>query len=149
MKIIPVIMCGGSGTRVWPESRESLPKQFIPLVGETSTFQSIVKMLADRATFEEPIVITNIDYRFRAAEQLQEIGASGAIVLEPMRRDSGAAVATAAVLAAKTAPDAVVAVLAADHVFGDGSAFIALCRQAGESAKNGAIVTFGVKPDHA
>ncbi len=149
MKIIPVIMCGGSGTRVWPESRESLPKQFIPLVGETSTFQSIVKMLADRTTFDEPIIITNIDYRFRVAEQLQEIGATGMIVLEPIRRDSGPAVATAAILAAKAAPDAVVAVLAADHVFGDGKAFMELCREAGESAKKGAIVTFGVKPDHA
>jgi mannose-1-phosphate guanylyltransferase/mannose-6-phosphate isomerase len=147
--IIPVIMCGGSGTRVWPESRESLPKQFIPLVGEISTFQAIVKILSDRAIFEAPIVITNIDYRFRAAEQLQEIGAKGTVVLEPMRRDSGPAVAAAAVLAARTAPDSIVAVLAADHVFGDGARFAALCRQAGEAAAKGVIVTFGVTPDHA
>jgi mannose-1-phosphate guanylyltransferase/mannose-6-phosphate isomerase len=149
MKIIPVIMCGGSGTRVWPESRESLPKQFIPLVGETSTFQAIVEMLSDRTVFEEPIVITNVEYRFRVAEQLQEIGVRATIVLEPMRRDSGPAVATAAVLAAKIAPDAVVAVLAADHVFRDGRRFAELCREAAEAAGKGAIVTFGIKPDHA
>ena len=147
-RLIPVIMCGGSGTRVWPESRESMPKQFIPLIGETSTFQAIVRILSDRAIFEEPIVVTNIDYRFRVAEQLQEIGAKGTIVLEPMRRDSGPAVAVAAVLASRVAPDSVVAVLAADHVFGDGAAFAALCREAGEAAAQGAIVTFGVKPDY-
>jgi mannose-1-phosphate guanylyltransferase/mannose-6-phosphate isomerase len=147
-KIIPVIMCGGSGTRVWPESRESLPKQFIPLIGETSTFQSVVKILSDRAVFETPIVLTNIDYRFRVAEQLEEIGAEGRIVLEPMRRDSGPAVAAAAALAARAAPDAVVAVLAADHVFSDGKRFADLCQEAGEAAALGAIVTFGVKPDH-
>src|SRR5579872_3816960 len=123
MKLIPIILCGGSGTRVWPESRESLPKQFISLIGERSTFQSIVQVLSDRTIFEEPIVITNIDYRFRAAEQLQEIGAQARIVLEPMRRDSGPAVAAAAALASQIAPDAVAAVLAADHVFEDGKAF--------------------------
>jgi mannose-1-phosphate guanylyltransferase/mannose-6-phosphate isomerase len=147
-KIIPVIMCGGSGTRVWPESRESLPKQFIPLIGETSTFQSIVKILGDRAVFETPIVLTNVDYRFRVAEQLEEIGAEGLVALEPTRRDSGPAVAVASALAAQTAPDAVVAVLAADHVFNDGKRFVQLCKEAGEAAARGAIVTFGVKPDH-
>ncbi|HLW90230.1 MAG TPA: mannose-1-phosphate guanylyltransferase/mannose-6-phosphate isomerase [Roseiarcus sp.] len=147
-KIIPVIMCGGAGTRVWPESRESLPKQFIPLIGETSTFQSIVKILDDRTIFEEPIAIANIDYRFHVAEQLEEIGAKATIVLEPTRRDSGPAVATAAILAARATPDAVVAVLAADHVFSDGKRFAELCREAGEAAARGLIVTFGVKPDH-
>jgi mannose-1-phosphate guanylyltransferase/mannose-6-phosphate isomerase len=66
-------MCGGSGTRVWPESRESLPKQFIPLIGDRSTFQSIVGAVGDRAIFEPPVVITNFDYRFRVAEQLIEV----------------------------------------------------------------------------
>ena len=74
-KILPVIMCGGAGTRVWPESRESLPKQFIPLVGDRSTFQSIVSLLGDRTIFAPPVVITNFDYRFRVAEQLEDIGA--------------------------------------------------------------------------
>jgi mannose-1-phosphate guanylyltransferase / mannose-6-phosphate isomerase len=74
-KIVPVIMCGGSGSRVWPESRESLPKQFISLIGERSTFQSIVGVVGDPAVFDPAVVITNFDYRFRVAEQLREIGA--------------------------------------------------------------------------
>jgi mannose-1-phosphate guanylyltransferase/mannose-6-phosphate isomerase len=147
-KIIPVIMCGGSGTRVWPESRESRPKQFISLIGEKSTFQSIVGVLGDREIFAEPIVITNNSYRFVVAEQLEEIGARATIVLEPMRRDSGPAVAVAASLAAGSDSQAVVAVLAADHVFGDSALFAELCREAGLAAAGGAIVTFGIKPDH-
>ena len=82
-------MCGGAGTRVWPESRESLPKQFIPLIGERSTFQNLLSILRDSSVFEPPIVITNHDYRFRVGEQMQEMGVKGEIVLEPMRRDSG------------------------------------------------------------
>ena len=147
-KILPVIMCGGTGSRVWPESRESLPKQFIPLIGEQSTFQTIAKILSDREIFEQPIVITNVDYRFQAAEQLAEIGIEATLVLEPVRRDSGPAVAVAAALAAKHAPDTVVALLAADHVYSDGALFARLCQEAGEEAAQGFIVTFGVKPDH-
>ena len=147
-KIIPVIMCGGSGTRVWPESRESRPKQFISLIGARSTFQAIVGVLSDRDIFAEPVVVTNVDYRFLAAEQLEEIGARATIVLEPSRRDSGPAVAVAAALAARSDPEAIVAVLAADHVFRDGALFARLCREAGEAAAAGAIVTFGIAPDH-
>ena len=147
-KILPVIMCGGSGTRVWPESRESLPKQFISLIGERSTFQSIVGVVGDGEVFERPVVITNFDYRFRAAEQLKEIGAEAAILLEPERRDSAAAVGAAAAWAAARDPDAIVAVLAADHVFKDEKGFARLCAQAGKAAEAGEIVTFGVKPDH-
>lgn len=147
-KILPVIMCGGSGTRVWPESRESRPKQFISLVGDRSTFQMIVDLLGDREIFAEPVVVTNVDYRFLVAEQLEEIGAKARIVLEPTRRDSGPAVAVAAALAAKSEPAAIVAVLAADHVFRDGPLFARLCQEAGLAAAAGSIVTFGVKPDH-
>ena len=96
---IPVIMCGGAGTRVWPESRETLPKQFIPLVGEQSTFQRIIAMISDPSVFEKPVVITNRAYRFLVAEQLAELGVAATIVLEPERRDSGPAVAAAAELA--------------------------------------------------
>jgi mannose-1-phosphate guanylyltransferase/mannose-6-phosphate isomerase len=147
-KILPVIMCGGSGTRVWPESRESLPKQFIPLIGDRSTFQSIVSVVGDRAIFEPPVVITNFDYRFRVAEQLKEIGAEATILLEPERRDSAAAVGAAAAWAAARDPRTLVAVLAADHVFKDGDKFARLCAQAGVAADAGEIVTFGVTPDH-
>ena len=147
-KILPVIMCGGSGTRVWPESRESRPKQFISLVGDRSTFQMIVDLLGDPQIFAEPVVVTNVDYRFLVAEQLEEIGAKARIVLEPTRRDSGPAVAVAAALAAKSEPAAIVAVLAADHVFRDGPLLARLCQEAGLAAAAGSIVTFGVKPDH-
>ncbi|MCI0600484.1 MAG: mannose-1-phosphate guanylyltransferase/mannose-6-phosphate isomerase [Beijerinckiaceae bacterium] len=139
-------MCGGAGTRVWPESRESLPKQFIPLVGALSTFQMVVEMLADSA-FETPIVISNHDYRFLVAEQLQLIKREARIVLEPVRRDSGPAVAVAAELAAQSGPDTIVAMLAADHVVRDRAGFVDLCKKAAEAAALGYIVTLGIKPD--
>ena len=146
-KIQPVIMCGGSGTRVWPESRETLPKQFIPLVGEKSTFQTTMQMLADPA-FETPIIISNKDYRFLLADQLREIGAEAEIILEPTRRDSGPAVAVAAGLAARRASDTVVVVLAADHVVRDRPGLVQLCKKAGDAAAEGYIVTLGIKPDN-
>ncbi len=143
--ILPVIMCGGSGTRVWPESRETLPKQFIPLVGEQSTFQMLVELLKDPA-FESPVILSNVDYRFLVLDQLRAIGADAKIVLEPMRRDSGPAVAVAAEIAAGRSPDQVVVVFAADHVVRDGKGLIALCKQAALAAADGAIVTLGIKP---
>ena len=146
MKILPIIMCGGTGTRVWPESRESLPKQFISLVGPHSTFQMATDMLAD-GMFETPIVISNHDYRFLVAEQLEKVKRQARIVLEPIRRDSGPAVAVAAELAAQSGPDTIVAVLAADHVVRDGEGFVALCKTAAEAAAQGYIVTLGIKPD--
>ncbi len=146
-KILPVIMCGGSGTRVWPESRESLPKQFIPLIGDRSTFQSIVGLLGDPSIFEPAVVITNFDYRFLVAEQLEEIGAQATILLEPERRDSAAAVGAAAAWAAGRDPETILAVLAADHVIREADKFAALCAQAGVAAASGEIVTFGVTPD--
>ena len=129
-KILPVIMCGGSGTRVWPESRESLPKQFIPLIGDRSTFQSIITVVGDAEVFERPVVITNFDYRFRVAEQLKEVGAEATVLLEPERRDSAAAVGAAAAWAAARDPKAIVAILAADHVFQNEKRFVELCVQA-------------------
>ena len=147
-KILPVIMCGGSGTRMWPESRESLPKQFIPVIGERSTFQSIVSLVGDPTLFEPAVVITNFDYRFRVAEQLAEIGAEATILLEPERRDSAAAVGAAAAWAATRDPITVVAVFAADHVFEDSQQFARLCARACDAAAAGEIVTFGIMPDH-
>jgi mannose-1-phosphate guanylyltransferase/mannose-6-phosphate isomerase len=147
-KIQPAIMCGGTGTRVWPESRESLPKQFLPLIGDRSTFQSIVALVRDRTVFQKPVVITNFDYRFRVAEQLKEVGADATILLEPERRDSAAAVGAATAWAAARDPKTIVAVLAADHVFKDGAKFVDLCAEASVAAAAGEIVTFGVTPDH-
>ena len=145
-KILPVIMCGGSGTRVWPESREALPKQFISLLGTQSTFQNALDMLRDRDLFEPAVVITNHDYRFLAAEQVGATGVEADIVLEPSRRDSGPAIAIATEIAFRRAPDTVVAVFAADHVIENRVAFKALCRAAAEAAAAGSIVTFGIEP---
>ena len=144
-KILPVIMCGGAGTRVWPESRETMPKQFIPLIGKSSTFQDAVRRVSD-PIFDTPIVITNRDYRFLVREQLEEIGAQAMVVIEPSRRDSGPAVAVAAELAAKRDPETVVAVFAADHVVLDQSGFLLTCAAAAAAAADGYIVTLGVTP---
>ena len=114
--LIPVIMCGGAGTRLWPVSRESMPKQFVPLIDERSTFQQVLGRIANANLFERPIVITNSDFRFIVAEQLRQCDIEADIVLEPSRRDSAMAVAVAAELAARREPQACVLVLAADHV---------------------------------
>src|SRR4051795_5373608 len=100
-QIIPVIMCGGAGTRLWPVSRETMPKQFVPLIGQGSTFQQVMARISDPEFFARPIVITNSDFRFIVAEQLRECGVGAEIVIEPLRRDSGPAVAVAAVLASE------------------------------------------------
>jgi mannose-1-phosphate guanylyltransferase/mannose-6-phosphate isomerase len=144
-KIIPVIMCGGAGTRVWPASRETMPKQFIALLGDRSTFQNTLLRLNPEA-FDAPVIVTNHDYRFRVQEQMAQVGVTGQIVLEPERRDSAAAVAIACEIAAARAPDAVVAVFAADHVVQNIEAFQALCVKAAEAAAEGHIVTLGITP---
>src|SRR5437762_6223425 len=145
-QIIPVIMCGGAGTRLWPVSRESMPKQFVPLVGQASTFQQVLGRISEPELFTRPIVITNADFRFVVAEQLRECGIEADIVLEPMRRDSGPAVAVCAVLAAERDRDALVLVLAADHVIRKPEEFRAACRRAAAVAAQRRIVTFGIAP---
>jgi mannose-1-phosphate guanylyltransferase / mannose-6-phosphate isomerase len=146
-QIVPVIMCGGAGTRLWPVSRESMPKQFVPLVGKDSTFQQVLGRIADPELFGRPIVITNTDFRFVVAEQLRESDVEADIVLEPMRRDSGPAVAVSAVLAAERGRDALVLVLAADHVIRKPDEFRAACQRAAAAAE-GRIVIFGIEPTH-
>ncbi|TVR10493.1 MAG: mannose-1-phosphate guanylyltransferase/mannose-6-phosphate isomerase [Salinarimonadaceae bacterium] len=147
-RITPLIMCGGAGTRLWPASRRNAPKQFINLLGSRSTFQDTVLRVADPDLFERPVVITNDEYRHMVADQLQAVGVEGEILLEPARRDSGPAIAAGAHLIAQGASDALVLVLAADHVVRHEAAFLAAVREAAEAAREGRIVTFGVKPDH-
>src|SRR6188508_443870 len=144
--LIPVLMCGGAGTRLWPVSRESMPKQFVPLIGERSTFQQTLARIADPALFARPIVITNTDFRFVVAEQLREIGVEADIVLEPEGRDSGPAVAVAAALAGQRSPERLVLVLPSDHHIPDAVDFGECCRQASPAALNGFIMTLGVSP---
>ncbi len=146
-KIVPLIMCGGAGTRLWPASREVRPKQFLPLFGARSTFQDTIVRVSDAGLFERPIVITNNAYRFMVSEQLAEIGFEADILLEPMRRDSGPAIAAGAAFAESRANDAVVLALAADHVVRDNAAFLAACREGLVAADAGRIVTFGVTPE--
>jgi len=148
-KIIPLIMCGGAGTRLWPASREVRPKQFLALFGTRSTFQETILRVSDASLFERPIVITNSAYRFMVAEQLAEIGFEADILLEPMRRDSGPAIAAGAAFAETRDSQAIVLALAADHVVADSAAFVAACREGLVAADAGRIVTFGIAPERA
>ena len=148
-RIIPLIMCGGAGTRLWPASREVRPKQFLPLFGTRSTFQDTLLRVSEPALFDRPIVITNTAYRFMVLEQLAEVGVEADILLEPVRRDSGPAIAAGAAFARIRDSDSVVLALAADHVVRDTAAFVAACRQGLVAADAGSIVTFGVQPERA
>ena len=103
-RIIPLIMCGGAGTRLWPLSREGRPKQFISLFGKHSTFQDTMLRVADRRVFDRPIVVTGVAYRFMVLEQMAELGLQADILLEPARRDSGPAIAAGAAFAMTRAP---------------------------------------------
>src|SRR6201986_775218 len=146
-RIIPLIMCGGAGTRLWPASREGRPKQFLPLFGTRSTFQDTLLRVSDAKLFERPIVITNAAYRFMVLEQLAEIGIEADVLLEPTRRDSGPAIVAGATFAEARNKDAVVLALAADHVVQDTPAFLAACREGLAAAESGRIVTFGITPE--
>lgn len=146
LRITPLILCGGAGTRLWPASREVRPKQFLPLFGPRSTFQDTIVRVSDRDLFDRPIVITNAAYRFMVQEQLAEIGCEADILLEPLRRDSGPAIAAGAAHAEQRDPGAVVLALAADHVVRDPAAFVESCRAGLTAAQAGRIVTFGVAP---
>src|SRR4029078_6828227 len=103
-RIIPLIMCGGAGTRLWPASRDVHPKQFLPLFGARSTFEDTLMRGSDPALFERPIVITTNAYRFMVLEQLAEIGREADVLLEPMRRDSGPAIAAGGAFFAVRSP---------------------------------------------
>ncbi|MGO4672789.1 mannose-1-phosphate guanylyltransferase/mannose-6-phosphate isomerase [Bosea sp. 2YAB26] len=147
-KIVPLVMAGGAGTRLWPLSRDTLPKQFIPLLGDgISTFQATLQRLHD-PRFDAPIVITNNDFRFIVAEQMLAIGIKGEIVLEPERRDSAAAVAVGSLLAEQRRAGAICAAFAADHVIQATAAFRDDCAIAAELAASGLIMTLGIPPTH-
>ncbi|MCX7313912.1 MAG: mannose-1-phosphate guanylyltransferase/mannose-6-phosphate isomerase [Alphaproteobacteria bacterium] len=146
-KIIPIILAGGAGTRLWPVSRDALPKQFLPLVGERSTYQDTLLRVAESNVFAPPIIITGADFRFFARRQAEDIGIDATVVIEPMRRDSGPAVAAAAALARSRDPDSVVLALAADHVILDVEEFRAACAAGLKAAELGRIVTFGITPN--
>jgi mannose-1-phosphate guanylyltransferase / mannose-6-phosphate isomerase len=143
--IVPVLLAGGAGTRLWPVSRDAYPKQFLPLVGERSTYQQALLRVAERTLFSQPIVVTAADFRFFARRQAEELGLEPRVVIEPARRDSGPAIATAALLARRHDPETIVLAMAADHVILDVEAFRAACMAGREAAAAGRIVTFGIR----
>ena len=144
--IIPVILSGGSGTRLWPVSRESFPKQFWPLVSELSLIQETAAR-AQRPGFAPPIVVCNQEHRFVVAEQLRGLGIQGArILLEPVGRNSAPAILAAALVVAETDPGAVLWMMAADAAIGDGEALHVALAAAVAAARAGHVATFGMKP---
>jgi len=145
-RITPLILAGGSGTRLWPVSRDAMPKQFMTLVGQKSTFQQALQRLGDTTLFAAPIVMTVGEFRFFVQHQAAEVGCTVTVVLEPERRDSGPAIAAGALVALQRDPDAVVLALAADHVILDTAAFHEACRRARDAADTGRVVTFGISP---
>jgi mannose-1-phosphate guanylyltransferase / mannose-6-phosphate isomerase len=143
--IVPVLLAGGAGTRLWPVSRDALPKQFLPLVGDRSTYQETLLRVKD-PLFAPPIVITGPNFHFFARRQAEDVGVEATVVIEPMRRDSGPAIAAATAVALQRDPKAVVLALAADHIILDVPQFRATCLVGREAADAGRIVTFGIKP---
>lgn len=147
-KIIPVILSGGTGTRLWPLSRQSYPKQLLPLAGERTMLQEAVLRARDPALFGAPLIIANTEHRFVIAEQLRAVGADDAgILLEPVGRNTAPAVAVAALRAVAADPDARILVMPSDHVITDGPGFAAAIRSAASAASTGALVLFGILPD--
>lgn len=146
--ITPVILCGGSGTRLWPLSRKSFPKQFVPLTGEKTLFQhSVLRTIGP--DFRAPIVITHADFRFVVTEQLAAIGVEpAAILIEPEGRNTAPAVLVASLQALALDPDAVVLLAPSDHVVPDVAAFQTAIRLGLEPAGRGQIVTFGITPTY-
>ncbi|PWC35736.1 mannose-1-phosphate guanylyltransferase/mannose-6-phosphate isomerase [Azospirillum sp. TSO22-1] len=145
--IIPVVLSGGSGSRLWPMSRETYPKQLLPLCSERSMLQETVQRVVDPARFAAPIVIANQEHRFVIAEQLRALATTpGALVLEPVGRNTAAACAVAALLAQRSDPDALILVLPADHLVQNRDAFRAAVDAAAAAAARGYLVTFGIAP---
>ncbi len=144
--IQPVILSGGSGTRLWPLSREAYPKQFLPLAGELTMLQATWQRVAPLAA-RGPLVIANEEHRFVAAEQLQQVGAEpAAIILEPVGRNTAPAIAVAALEATRDGADALLLVLPSDHVITDEAAFRSAVQAAASAADAGKLVTFGIVP---
>jgi len=147
--IVPVILCGGSGTRLWPLSRETYPKQFLRLHGEQTLLQQTISRLDDVAGIGAPLLVCNETSRFVAAEQLREIGVEEAgILLEPLRRNTAPAIASAALYATANGDDPLLLVLPSDHVIKNQAAFCSALETACLAAENGELVTFGVVPQH-
>ena len=148
VSIFPAIMCGGSGTRLWPLSRALFPKQFLPLVNDTSMLQDTLLRLPKNSC--EPVFICNEEHRFLVAEQVRQLSQEqSTILLEPEGRNTAPAVALAAIHALEKDENAILLVLAADHVIQDTAAFHQAVEKASIAAQQGKLVTFGIVPTHA
>ena len=147
--LIPVVLSGGSGTRLWPLSREKYPKQLLPLIGDDSLLQATLRRVDGLAGVElgAPMVVCNEEYRFVIAEQLRLMGKEGAILLEPAGRNTAPALTLAALAAMRGGDDPILLVMPSDHVISDTPAFQAVVRQGAAQAATGAVVTFGITPD--
>ena len=145
--IIPVILSGGSGSRLWPVSREMYPKQLLPLVSQSTMLQETVQRMQGIGDIAQPVVVCNEDHRFMVAEQLRSIGsAASVIMLEPFGRNTAPAVALAALETLAAQSDALLLILPADHVIKDVAAFQQACQFATAYAQQGKLVTFGITP---
>ena len=144
----PVILCGGSGTRLWPASRSMYPKQLLPLTGEQTLLQQTALRLAGMPSVaSDCLVICNEAHRFLVARQLEEIGVKARIVLEPEGRNTAPAAALAAFLASRTDPETILLVMPADHVIRETGTFQAAVGRGATAAATGSLVTFGIVPD--
>ena len=144
--IFPVLLCGGSGSRLWPLSRASYPKQFVPLVGEETLFQASARRLSGSG-FASPVVLTGSDFRFIVTEQLQEIGIDpGAVLIESEGRNTAPAILAAAFHLSAQDPEAVMLVAPSDHVVPDTDAFRAAVMRGLNTVNTGKLVTFGILP---
>ena len=149
-RIIPVILSGGSGTRLWPLSREQYPKQYLPLIGSSTMLQETMLRLNGIVDLSDPIIICNADHRFLVAEQCQQIDITNpTILLEPVGRNTAPAIAAAALQSLKNSDDSVLLVLSADHVIQDIQAFHDAINIARKQAQTGKLVTFGIVPTDA
>jgi len=146
LPIVPVILCGGEGSRLWPVSRRDFPKQFVSLVGETSCFQQAALRLRQIEGAAPPVIVTGAAHELMVRRQLEELSIDATIILEPEGRDSGPAVLAAAVLLANTSPDCVAIMQPADHYIPDVEKFQYAATLASTAADAGFIVTFGITP---
>ena len=148
MKIYPVILSGGAGTRLWPLSRAVLPKQLLPLVTDKTMLQDTVERVAGWPDLQAPLIVCGNEHRFLVAEQMREIGINPlGILLEPVGRNTAPAVAAAAHFLKGIDPDALMLVLPADHVITQRDAFAAAVAEAARLAQDGALATFGIVPN--
>ena len=145
--IVPVVLSGGSGTRLWPLSREKYPKQLLPLVDDQSMLQATVARMDGIPGLGDPLLVCNEEHRFVIAEQIRLLGKRGKIILEPVGRNTAPALTLATLYAQREGADPVLVVMPADHVILDTVAFQAAVVKAARLAETGLAVTFGITPD--